>query len=318
MRSIDNFAFVKGTEVRNILYYGLLPHLNMFMNVEQYSHLVLYVCAMRLLHSGHIFNDRTSEIAHQLFAEFYKDHELFDKDKQSLKLHLHAHFETLYEAHGSLCNLGCFGQESFIGFVSSKHHGTSHYGDSITHSYNIDFAIQNKKEEKTTINGAYDIVSTLLASDNNHLKDFHDFICTCDNLNSCFKIYRRFMINNKMFHSIIYTKKRDSVSYFVQYLLNDDIDERRFGVIDLFFTYNGNGYALIKYYRVKELFSNAFKNSYYYYLLTRPIDRSYYIVEKTYCQYDIVLTGQILNHCVVIDKTDYLFVTNILSYGEHD
>ena len=120
MQSIDNFAFVKGTEVRYILCYGLLPHLNVSMNIEQYSHLALYVCAIRLLHSIHVFNNRTSEIANQLFLEFYKDHELFYKYLQSLKLHSHTHFGTLYTSHGSLCNLGCFGQESSISFVSSN------------------------------------------------------------------------------------------------------------------------------------------------------------------------------------------------------
>ena len=60
--------------------------------------------------------------------------------------------------------------------------------------------------------------------------------------------------------------------------------------------HNDHGYALIKYYRVKELFSNAFKNSSYCYLLKNPIDRLYFILEKTHCHYDIVLTDQILYH----------------------
>ncbi|CAF3168686.1 unnamed protein product, partial [Rotaria sp. Silwood2] len=156
LRSIDNFGFVKGTEVRNVLFYGLLPHLSSFMHIEQYSHLTLYICALRLLHSGHIFHDETSVIANQLFVEFYKDHELFYQSCQSLKLHLHIHLASLYKTHGSLCNIGCFGQESFIGFISNNHHGTRFYGDSIVHFYNIDFAIQNRKKENKTIDGPFD------------------------------------------------------------------------------------------------------------------------------------------------------------------
>ncbi|CAF1326904.1 unnamed protein product, partial [Rotaria magnacalcarata] len=156
LRSIDNFGFVKGTEVRNVLFYGLLPHLSSFMHLEQYSHLTLYICALRLLHSGHIFHDETSVIANQLFVEFYKDHELFYQSCQSLKLHLHIHLASLYKTHGSLCNIGCFGQESFIGFISNNHHGTRFYGDSIVHFYNIDFAIQNRKKENKTIDGPFD------------------------------------------------------------------------------------------------------------------------------------------------------------------
>jgi hypothetical protein len=96
LRTIDNFAFVKGTEVRNVLFYGLLPHLHPSMGLEHYSHLILYVCAIRLLHSGHIFDDQTSETAAYLLTKFYKDHELFYEHSQSLKLHLHVHLPSLY------------------------------------------------------------------------------------------------------------------------------------------------------------------------------------------------------------------------------
>lgn len=317
LRSIDNFGFVKGTEVRNVLFYGLLPHLNSFLKIEHYSHLTLYVCAMRLLHSGHVFGDRTSEIANQLFIQFYKDHELFYECSQSLKLHLHVHLLSLYKTHGSLCNLGCFGQESLIGFVSGNHHGTRFHGDSIIHFYNIDFEIQNKKPQKTSVNGPYDSVFTL-ASHYDSLKDFHAIVCTCHDLNSCLKIYRRFISHNRMFHSLLYNKRHNSVSYFVQYSSGDNVHEKRSGAIDLFFVHNGRGYAIIKQHRAKELFSNSFRKSSYYHLLKKPVDYLYFILESSHCQLDIVLSDQILNHCIVVEKDDYLFATNILSYNEHD
>jgi hypothetical protein len=317
LQPIDHFGFIKGTEVRNVLFYGLLPHLDLFMQIEQYSHLALYVCAMRLLHSGHVFNDETSKIADQLFIEFYKDHELFYEYCQNLKLHLHVHFSSLYETHGSLCHLGCFGQESFIGFVSGNHHGTRFQGDSIIHFYNIDFAIQNKKQQKTILNGPYDLVVTL-ASYYDHLNHFHSITCTCNDLNSCCKIYRRFIIHNQMFHSLLYNKRHKSISYFVQYSSTHDAQKKRFGIVDLFFISNGFGYAIIKYHRVKQLFSDTFKNASYYDLLKKPIDYLYFILEKNHCQLDVVLVDWVLNHCIVVEKNDYLFVTNILSYSEHD
>ena len=110
----------------------------------------LYVCAIRLLHSGHVFGDRTSEIDNRLFSTFCKYHELFYTQLQNLKLHLYAHYGSVYETHGSLSNLGCFGQENFIGFVSASYHGTRYHGDSITYYYNVDFSIQNKKQARTT------------------------------------------------------------------------------------------------------------------------------------------------------------------------
>ena len=204
------------------------------MEMENYSHLVLYVCAMRLLHSGHVFDDRTNEIAHQLLVQFYKDHELFYECSQSFKLHLHVHLSSLYRTHGSLSNLGCFGQESLIGFVSANHHGPRFHGDSIIHFLNIDIAIQNKKHEKTSINGPYDLVSSC-AKHYNYLKEFHTVACICTDWNTCLKIYRRFQVHNQMFHSLFYNKRHKSVSYFVQYSSGDNVQEKRFGIIDLFF-----------------------------------------------------------------------------------
>jgi hypothetical protein len=287
------------------------------MGSEHYAHLALYVCAMRLLHSGHVFDNKTSEIADQLFVQFYKDHELFYEYSQSLKLHLHIHLSSLYKTHGSLCNLGCFGQESLIGFVSGNHHGTRFHGDSIVHFYNIDFAIQNKKQQKTSVNGPYDPISAL-GSHYDYLEDFHTILCTCNDLNSCLKIYRRFTIGNKMFHSLLYNKRHNSVSYFVQYFSGDNVQEKRFGIIELFFVSNGRGYAVIKYHRVKELFSNTFKKSSYYHLLKEPVDYLYFMLEKSHCQLNIIPSDLILNHCIVVEKDDHLFVTNILSYNEHD
>ncbi|UJR17710.1 hypothetical protein I4U23_004608 [Adineta vaga] len=317
LRSFDNFAFVKATEIRNMLFYGLLPHFNSIMHIEQYSHFTLYVCALRLLHSGHIFGDKTSTIAHQLFIEFYKDHELFYAHLQHFKLHLHIHLSSLYDTHGSLCNLGCFGQESLIGFVSANHHGTQYHGDSIVHFYNIDFAIQNKKEKESIVNGPYDLLS-VPANNYHYLKEFHTLTCTCNDLDLCCKIYRRFIVKNKMFHSLIYNKRGNSVNYFVQYIFDDNGKKYRFGIIDIFFTCDEKSYAVLKHHPVKCLFSETFKMSSYYYLLKKTVDKLYFVLEYFYSQFDIIPVCQILNHCIVVDKNDYLFVTNVLSYNEHD
>lgn len=59
------------------------------------------------------------------------------------------------------------------------------------------------------------------------------------------------------------------------------------------FVYNGCGYAVIKYYRVKELFSNILKNSSYYYLLNKPVNYLHFILQKkNHCELDIVFTDQ--------------------------
>ena len=121
-----------------------------------------------------------------------------------------------------------------------------------------------------------------------------------------------------MFHSLNYNKCHSSISYFVQYAFGGDIDEKRFGMIEFLFTCEGKDYALIKHHRAKELFSDTFKNSSYYHLVKELVDQLCFILENSYSQFNVILVRQILNHCAVVYKNDYLFVTNILSYNEHD
>ncbi|CAF3318181.1 unnamed protein product [Rotaria socialis] len=234
IRSMDNFAFVKGADVRNLLFYRLLPHMNLLLSSEQYAHLVLYVIVIRLLHSGHIFGNKTNKIADRIFSRFYVDHELFYDKLQPLKLHLHAHYSYMYETHDSLCNLGCFGQESFIGAISSEHHGTRYYRDSITYYYNIDLCIQRKKIRKATIDGPHDLSFTT-TNDYDYMNQIHSSLCMRNDLSSCCLIYRQFIMKNEIFHSLIYNRRQTSVSYFAQYSLANDAIEYRFGIIELFF-----------------------------------------------------------------------------------
>lgn len=287
------------------------------MPIEQYSHLALYVCFFRLLHSGHLFGEQTSEIANQLIVQFYKDVEIFYKNSLTFKLHLHLHLSSMYNTHGALCHLGCFSQESLIGFVSDNHHGSRFHGNSIVHFYNIDFCLHDKKKQNTVVDGPCDPTDTPRNS-YGYLKEFHSRVCGCDHFVLCVKAYRRYIIHQRMYHSLLYTKRQSSISYIVQYISTFNDPKKRFGIVDLFFISNGFSYAAIKYYPFKQLYSEFFQGSSYYQLLKEPIDRLYFVLDKCYCELEIVSVERILNHCIVIEKKHYLLVTNILSYNEHD
>ena len=62
IRSMENSAFIKGTEVRNLLFFGLLQNLDEMLSVDHYAHLAMYICATRLLHSGNLMRDGNSSI----------------------------------------------------------------------------------------------------------------------------------------------------------------------------------------------------------------------------------------------------------------
>lgn len=318
IRSFTEFSYFKAVEWRNLFFYGVLPGLQSLIPLEKLAHLALYVCSIRLLHGQSPFNDDTSTIADELFSTFYEDHGQFYDHLQNFVLHLHAHYSSMYANHGALSNIGCFGQEDLIGYVSTNRHGTSHFGDLIAHYYSIDFHLHNKNRSKKTFDEPKDR-SNHAAEHYEELDRFHSIVCNgCCRLNDCFLVYRRFIIHDQMFHSLIYNKSKRSVSYFVQYLFKNDKNDRRFGIIELFLTHEQCGYAVIQHYPPQHLYSDCFKRSKYYDLLIAPLDCLFFILEKQYRQRDLVRTSWIVNHCIVIEMTNSLFVTPISTYDEHD
>ncbi|CAF2737523.1 unnamed protein product [Rotaria sp. Silwood2] len=149
-----------------------------------------------------VFDDETSEIVERLFSKLYKDHGLFYTELQTFKLHLHCHYSSMYKMHGLLCNIGCFGQENFIGFVSVNYHGARYYDDFIMYHYNIDFCLENRKQAKATTDGPCDPLTTW-TNDYDYVQQIHYLLCNCNSLDSCCVIYRRFIIRCAMVHSLI-------------------------------------------------------------------------------------------------------------------
>lgn len=317
-RPFNEFSNVKAVELRNLLFYGLLPFLQTMLPLDKLAHLSLYVSSIRLLHGCSIFGNETGKISEELLSRFYQDHEQYYQHLQNFVLHLHIHYSTMYKNHGSLANIGCFGQEDLIGKIGSNHHGTRYYGDLITYYYNIDFSIHNSRRTVDIIDGPKDRLGEH-ADRYEDMDQYHSLLCAgCNQLNDCCTIYRRFIIERKMFHSLIYTKRRNSNSYFVQYWMNNDTTKIRFGVIKFFFTYRQEGHAVMDHYPVNCLYSQYFKESKYYDLLRRPLDSLFFVLEKYSRSKHLVNTSWIKSHCIVIEMNNTLLVTPASTYDEHD
>ena len=217
------------------------------MSIEKVSQLALLVCFTHLLHSELLFGLGTNKIALELFQQFYRDHDNFYEGLQNFALHLHIHFSTMYDNHGVLLNIGCFGQEDLIGSIESNHHGTKYYGELITYDYNIDCSLHSKS---TKITKFIEKIDSINNSDQYH--NLHAELCGCEQLRKCFSIYRRFVIKRQIFHSLLHKKCGKSISYFVQYLLAQCYCH--FGTIECFSSLQSKGksYALINMYRVKQ------------------------------------------------------------------
>lgn len=76
-------------------------------------------------------------MARELFVKYYKDHEVFFTNIQDFALHVQLHFDRLFVNHGSLCYLGAFSQEDYIGAVSKNFHGTRFHGELLSHYYEV-------------------------------------------------------------------------------------------------------------------------------------------------------------------------------------
>jgi len=131
-----------------------------------------------------------------------------------LALHLHQHIITIYQCYGSLSNIGCFGQEDLIGKIGSNHHGSRYHGELITFYYNIDYSLHDTPSTPLKINNEpYDLV--LDSSVENDI--IHKQLFDCEQVHDCLNVSQRFIINQQVYHSLLYNKDGSSISYFVQY-----------------------------------------------------------------------------------------------------
>ncbi|CAF2184400.1 unnamed protein product [Rotaria magnacalcarata] len=316
IRPINDFAHVKATEIKNLLLYILLPVLQDYLMIEQLAHLALFICSIRLFHAESSYGRDVSTLANELFLHYYKDHDNYYVGLQNFVLHLHAHYLMIYKNFGSLCNIGCFGQEDLIGNISSNHHGTKFYGKLICHYYNIDFFLHSNDVHKLK-DGPID--PTNQAPDATiYANECHIKLCSCDNLNKCIVIYRRCVIHEHMFHSLLYKKRQQSISYFVEYFDDNHMKQQHFGIIEYFFSLQDKSFALIQRYPVKHLYSNYFKTSTYYNLLKKALDLFFFVLQTKPSMYDIIPVENVSKHCIAIEDKSCLVVTSISSYNEHD
>ncbi|CAF1206930.1 unnamed protein product [Rotaria magnacalcarata] len=318
MRCVKDFSYCKASELRNMLLYGLLPLIRSFLPVQLAAHLALYVAAMRLLHGPRTLGDATEIIANELMINYYRDHQSFYTSIQNFVLHLHVHYANQYRLHGSLSNLGTFGQESLLGHFAKNRHGTHHFGELITNNYNVDFTIHNQPNSHSSsrnieIDGIFDLHDSSISR---ALHEYHNALCICDKIDQCISIYRRCRLKHTVYHSLLYRRRGSSVSYFVQY--SKGHDDNLFGKIDLFFKCNNKNFALIHNHRLKHLFTDYFLSSNYHDILLKALDVYFYVLHHTSTFTDVVTVDKISNMCIVFTFNDSLVVTPLSSSYEHD
>ena len=152
MRGVQEFSFIKATELRNLLLYGFIPHFMPYLTIKQLSFVALFTTGVRLIHSDEVFKDTTTDRAKHLLCRYYADHEQYFLHHANFVLHLHQHFHLLYDYHGPLSSINTFHYEDFIGYVSRNRNGTTSFESILPYYYNIDVFLKNLNEHSMEMN----------------------------------------------------------------------------------------------------------------------------------------------------------------------
>ncbi|CAF1112548.1 unnamed protein product [Rotaria magnacalcarata] len=323
MKPFNDLAFVKATEIRNILFDGILPIFHKHLPVDIVGHFAMFISAMRLLHGKPVLGGETSKLAGDLLTRYYKDFDIFYEGLQNFVLHLHHHFKNQYEMYGAFSHLGSFGQEALIGYVGSNKTGTRFYGPLICQNYSIDFLLHHKMQKLSqpdqVVDGPFDCNFKFDFKSNSIFELLHNSHCICTSINTCLFAYRRCIINAQVYHSLEYNQRQRSVSYFIRYSSTTEPNSYLFGKIMVFFKCSNSNYAMIQRYPVVGQFSDLFRSSSYYEILDRSINHFFFIISRQgVLPYETVLISRIVDHCIIFDCQNYYVATPVSSYDEHD
>jgi hypothetical protein len=81
---------------------------------------------------------------------------------------------------------------------------------------------------------------------------------------------------------------------------------------------NGKEYAIINRHMVKSRFSDHFISSYYYSILSKPIDSFFFVLNKVSTQFDVIDINTSMEMCIIFEEDDCLVVSPLSVYHEHD
>ena len=151
---------------------------------------------------------------------------------------------------------------------------------------------------------------------NDFINQRHGSMCGCDESSACVQFYRRYRTKHMVYHSLLYSKRGSSISFFVHY--SEDGEPDLFGSVELYFTCANKSYALINQYGVKNLFTDYFASSKYHVQLLKATDAYFHVLDHTSTLQKIVLVEQIKTMCIVFDFSDSYVVTPVSSSYEHD
>ncbi|CAF1590904.1 unnamed protein product [Didymodactylos carnosus] len=123
-RSIQRCSSWKAQEYRTVILYLCPVILRDVLSADHYGHVLLFVCAIRLLHCDYIIY-KQAELADILLKTYENTiGDYYGKKLSTLVLHVHRHFPKEFSLHGSSSSTSCFPLERRIRFFQRDAHGT--------------------------------------------------------------------------------------------------------------------------------------------------------------------------------------------------
>ncbi|CAF1513578.1 unnamed protein product, partial [Didymodactylos carnosus] len=125
------------------------------------------------------------------------------------------------------------------------------YGEGISSDNSL---TNNETSSSSLEDGPFDLFKDKNSTELACIKQYHDIYCNCNSINQCIQTYRRCIVNGQTHHSLAYTRRQISTSYFIQYK-NLNNGHHMFGKIVLFFKLGLQTRAGFEQFTIKHEFS---------------------------------------------------------------
>jgi len=327
--NIELSAKWKSSEIKNFLFYQLLP---VFINILPswyFYRLAAYVIAVRILYEP-IKSNKDLENAEEIIKQYIKSlDDTFNEYSYSYTVHAHLHLADQVRTHGPLQCHSQFCFEGALFNLKKMLHGTKGFVNQISnqifiykqlptlitqHKFNNNFLGEFVCKKMNVITSKKQgLIGTIKKK---------NFSCEIknileDNFNlKCHEavISDRIFLNNKTFHSLSYSRRGETNSYSISYKTNDEI---KYADIEYFLEINNKFYALIN---IHNVITNSVlpESTGYFYDIVRKYFSNFFKVIQFSSDYEVIDCECILNKCIIINSTNDIFLTELKYEFEHD
>ncbi|CAF4124476.1 unnamed protein product [Rotaria sp. Silwood2] len=238
---------------RDFLLYISPVFVSLFLPDSLALHFIHYFLYIRALY----FYEDIMELngIENIFDYYYKHIvDYYGEKSQLCTLHLHSHLKDQVLKHGALVFTSCFGRESYIGYSLKWCIGKKYILEQFSTWYQVDRSLATTNS--ITLDDIFHMEKLdETYMDKCYIQNYQQKLIICSNKRNIdittSKYYSRYSRGIKMFHSRVYTRGGNAISYLVSVLTETCPMNRKTCLAEVLFYFrsSGNNYAFIKKYR---------------------------------------------------------------------